>query len=425
MWSDYSQNLVEAVREPEDVATFRNRWPEKFRTICITQLSFVLDTPLDVLSEIENQTNAKDTPMKRFLSCTKRRLGSDLQPLKLTSILLDRLNYLIAVLEGTDALNVEGVFRKTGNLAQQRAVADALLHPDFNCTSFKWREYSAHELAGAFKSIISHLVQPLLTNGLAPFYLQAARLWGRNPIDDKDDQPVNINTLPLMERYAYSKQVNALRLLTLLLPQMHHSLLQRLLMLLHRVTTHVARNRMTPLALGTVFGPVFLPSVFSESFSASDNSQNQNPTTLKRDCQDAIALTTRMIELNSELFLFPTRLINDIRDNASPGTPGRLSETREKRLEPTGCSPYRRGHASRRSSSPINISFRYAHVGYGTPRMFRDVSNTTAVNTAPTSSGKMSSKNKFVETKLLRPKCQSVEEERVEEKGVVAHLNEQ
>lgn len=76
MWSDYSQNLVEAVREPEDVITFRNRWPEKFRSICVTQLSFVLDTPLDLLSTFENQNNVKNTPMKRLLSCTRRRLGS-------------------------------------------------------------------------------------------------------------------------------------------------------------------------------------------------------------------------------------------------------------------------------------------------------------------------------------------------------------
>ncbi|VDL20852.1 unnamed protein product [Hymenolepis diminuta] len=99
----------------------------------------------------------------------------DFQPLKLTSTLQYRLSYLMTVLENSGALGVEGIFRKTGSLTQQRAVVDALLHQDFNCTTFPWHEYSAHELAGALKSMISHLDQPLLTSGLIPFYLQAAK----------------------------------------------------------------------------------------------------------------------------------------------------------------------------------------------------------------------------------------------------------
>ncbi|KAM3175398.1 hypothetical protein ACTXT7_008604 [Hymenolepis weldensis] len=200
--------------------------------------------------------------------------------------------------------------------------------------------------------------------------------------------------MAVMERYTYSKQVNALRILVLLLPQMHKSLLQRLFTLLHRVTTQVARNRMSPLALGTVFGPVLVPSVFSESLTMVDGFQNKNSEILKRGCQDAITLATRMIVLNNELFLFPTRLINDIRDNASSKTPTRHSEAREKRSDSAWCSPYRRGYASRRSSSPINTSIRYAHIGYSTPQMFHDVSNTTAINASPVSTDKINTSSK-------------------------------
>ncbi|VDO05435.1 unnamed protein product [Rodentolepis nana] len=391
VWSNYSDNLMEAVKEPEDILTFRQKQPEKFKSICASQLSFVLETPFDILSDIENQNNIKGTPMKQLLSRTRRKLG-DLQPLKLTPTLLNRLNYLMAVLEDAGAHFVEGIFRKTGNLTQQRAVADALLLSDFNCTTFPWHEYSAHELAGALKSIISHLEQPLLTNGLIPFYLQAARLWNRNSLVVKDDESPNV---ALMKRYTYSKQVNALRILILLLPQMHKSLLQRLFALLHRVTSQVARNRMSPLALGTVFGPVLVPSVFSETFTVVDGFQNQNS-----DIQDAITLATRMIELNKELFLLPTRLINDIRDNNLPKTPTRHSKPREKRLESVWCSPYRRGHASRRSSSPINTNIRYAHIGYSTPQQFHDVSNTITTSSSPVSTEKINTCDKSIGAKL-------------------------
>nr|CDS32369.2 rho GTPase activating protein [Hymenolepis microstoma] len=399
-------------------------------------------------------------------------LLGDLQPLKLTSTLLNRLSYLMTVLENAGAHFVEGIFRKTGNLTQQRAVADALLLSDFNCTTFPWHEYSAHELAGALKSIISHLEQPLLTSGLIPFYLQAANgqfaavwstysenlmeavkepediltfrkkqpekfksicvsqlsfvletpfdilsdienqnnikgtpmkqllsrtrrklgLWDQNSLEVKDDESPD---MAVMKRYTYSKQVNALRILILLLPQMHKSLLQRLFSLLHRVTSQVARNRMSPLALGTVFGPVLVPSVFSETSTVVDGFQSQNS-----DIQDAITLATRMIELNKELFLLPTRLINDIRDNDSPETPTKHSKAHEKRSESAWCSPYRRSHASRRSSSPINTCIRYAHIGYSTPQMFHDVSNTIAASASPVSTDKINTSDKLIEAKL-------------------------
>ena len=67
------------------------------------------------------------------------------------------------------------MFRKTGSVAQQRTITEALLHPDFDCATFVWTEFSPHELAGALKSIISHLAQPILTNRLTPLFIQAAR----------------------------------------------------------------------------------------------------------------------------------------------------------------------------------------------------------------------------------------------------------
>lgn len=78
VWSNYSENLMEAVKEPEDILNFRTNRPEKFKSICASQLSFVLETPFNILSDIENQNNIKATPMKQLLSRTRRKFGGKL-----------------------------------------------------------------------------------------------------------------------------------------------------------------------------------------------------------------------------------------------------------------------------------------------------------------------------------------------------------
>lgn len=110
-------------------------------------------------------------------------------------------------------------------------------------------------------------------------------LWNQVSLEGKDAELPNLGDDPVMSQLMYSKQVNALRILTLMLPKLHRSLLKKLLALLHRVTDRVAQNRMSPLALGTVFGPVFVPTVFPESRSVasacSRNRVNLEHSTLK------------------------------------------------------------------------------------------------------------------------------------------------
>lgn len=70
-----------------------------------------------------------------------------------------------------------------------------------------------------------------------------------------------------MDLLAYGKQVKSLRLLVQLLPAANRSLLKQLLRLLGLVSEHVMQSRMTGVALGTVFGPVFVPSAFGEAIN--------------------------------------------------------------------------------------------------------------------------------------------------------------
>ncbi|KAL5111676.1 Rho GTPase-activating protein gacII [Taenia crassiceps] len=287
----------------------------------------------------------------RMFSRLRRCNGGDFRSLSLTPGLLERLTYLMSVLENTGGFQAEGVFRKTGSLAQQRTVTEALLHSDFDCTTFGWTEFSPHELAGALKSIISHLAQPLLTSTLTPLFLEAARLWRCEAVNRGGRE--DMSPLDLL---AYGKQVKSLRLLVQLLPAANRSLLKQLLRLLGLVSEHVMRSRMTGVALGTVFGPVFVPSVFGE---ATNGPQCKSSNSFKKNYQEAISLVTRMIELNDELFLLPTALLEDIRHNSKELLRPEAKERREDR-DALRCSPYRWGRHLRRSSSPLQTSIRFA-----------------------------------------------------------------
>ncbi|VDM17337.1 unnamed protein product [Hydatigera taeniaeformis] len=349
--SDYGRRLLEAVQETPEINDFRARCPGKFRSICFLHLSFAIDVPLNLFHECKNSDQIVNEPSGRRIFSRLWRNGGDSQSLSLTSGLLEKLIYLMTMLETTGGFQAEGVFRKTGSLAQQRSVTESLLNPDFDCTTFAWTKFSPHELAGALKSIIGHLAQPLLTSTLTPLFIEAIRLWGREAGTREGRE--NMSPTDLL---AYGKQVKSLRLLVQLLPAPNRSLLKHLLRLLGLVSEHVMQNRMTGTALGTVFGPVFVPSVFGEVINES---QCKNSNSFKKDYQEAILLATRLIELNDKLFLLPTALIEDIRHNSKESLSQEAEERQEDR-DTLRCSPYRWGRHLRRSNSPLQTSVRFA-----------------------------------------------------------------
>ncbi|KAH9285635.1 WW domain-containing protein [Echinococcus granulosus] len=379
--SDYGQRLLEAVQETPEINDFRIRCPGKFRSICFLHLSFAIDVPLDLFHEFNSSDRIGNVlSAGQMFSRSRRHNRGGLQSLPLTPGLLEKLIYLMTMLENTRGFQAEGVFRKTGSLTQQRTVTEALLHPDFDCTTFAWTDFSPHELAGALKSIISHLTQPLLTSALTPLFLEAARLWGCEAGGGGGREDMSP-----MDLLAYGKQVKSLRLLVQLLPAVNRSLLKQLLRLLGLVLEHVMQNRMTGVALGTVFGPIFVPSVFGEAINDPHCKDSNN---FKKGCQEAILLATRLIELNDKLFLLPITLLEDIRHNAKePLRPE--AKKRQEDKDTSRCSPYRWSRRSRRSSSPLQTSVRFASLSsvsasvtsLQTPpppgAVIRDVSSTT------------------------------------------------
>uniref|UniRef100_A0A0X3P0T6 Rho-GAP domain-containing protein n=2 Tax=Schistocephalus solidus TaxID=70667 RepID=A0A0X3P0T6_SCHSO len=236
----------------------------------------------------------------------------------LTAELATRLQHLICELASNGGSMSEGIFRKTGNLLRRRKVCEFLLHSDANPGAFDWRSFSPHELAGALKVCIAQLTPPLLTEKLMPLFFQTKDLWSSAPktmevCGDENQCPRAENPDSSLEQLAFGKQLKSFRLLAQLLPDSNRQVLKCLLHLLRQVIENEKCTRMTASALGTIFGPVFSPCMFDPSKSSVPPSATE--TVCRERCQDAIQLATRLIELNDEIFLLPTSLVEDIYKN--------------------------------------------------------------------------------------------------------------
>ncbi|KAF8572182.1 hypothetical protein P879_00249 [Paragonimus westermani] len=204
-------------------------------------------------------------------------------------VLAKNILTLMDALDTKARLSTEGIFRKTGNVVRQRTVrqrilsekalnVDALLEfheprpwkpPGRSYVtghSRKWiqsqlspqrplsPQINVHDLASGLKGVLYDLPEPLLTHRLLPLFVQVAGLTNGR----MDDRGNRTYLRPIEEKIASAKQLKALRLLCLLLPQSHSVLLKRLLILLTHTLEHSAVNRMTTDSLGTLFGPLLL-----------------------------------------------------------------------------------------------------------------------------------------------------------------------
>ncbi|KAF5405454.1 Rho GTPase-activating protein 19 [Paragonimus heterotremus] len=196
---------------------------------------------------------------------------------------------LMDALDTKTRLSTEGIFRKTGNVIRQRTVRQRILSDkSLNVDALleyheprPWKppgrayatghsrkciqsqlspqiplspQINVHDLASGLKGVLYDLPEPLLTHRLLPLFVQVAGLTNGR-IDDRGNRTY---LRPIEEKIAAAKQLKALRLLCLLLPQSHSVLLRRLLMLLTHTLEHSAVNRMTADSLGTLFVPLLL-----------------------------------------------------------------------------------------------------------------------------------------------------------------------
>lgn len=190
---------------------------------------------------------------------------------------------LVDFLARGDHMKAEGVFRKVGNVVRQREIARriltcntlvfplvpvpnsraalgeaSLLHVvDDNTSVPSCSDFSVHDYASSLKKILTAIQEPLLTLRLLPIFISVAELTKGNTDRNGERTPLQ----PMDLRIAKAKQLKAVRLLALLLPDRNQCLLKRLLDLLSKTLECTEFNRMTVDSLGTIFGPVlFAPA---------------------------------------------------------------------------------------------------------------------------------------------------------------------
>ncbi|TPP64385.1 Rho GTPase-activating protein 19, partial [Fasciola gigantica] len=205
--------------------------------------------------------------------------------------ILRNIMLVMDALDTPEHLSIEGIFRKTGNVVRQRLLRQRIASDKFsnvdsllNYTEPKpWRpagrntisknfgtrrgrnitrndsnasasQVNVHDLASGLKGVLYELPEPILSSRLLPLFAQVAALTAGR-IDDRGNR---VQLRPVEERIAGAKQLKALRLLCLLLPDTHCRLFQRLLRLLERTLDYSGSNRMTAESLGTLFGPLLL-----------------------------------------------------------------------------------------------------------------------------------------------------------------------
>lgn len=214
----------------------------------------------------------------RFRYFGKRKLSKETRTIDhqpITQEIINQMLPLIDYLNRDINIKQEGLFRKSGHLGRQKLLAEKLVSGENVKKELYSGLYCAHDCANVLKSLLSHLAEPILTERHYKAHCQ----------------------IPDMN--AESKQLQTLQLLLQLLPAKNRFLLQRLLLLLHKVALEPA-NKMTSDNLGTLFAPHLL---MPRQMSASE---------LKMAASDMSRMVTFMIDNVDKLFKLPEPVIRDI-----------------------------------------------------------------------------------------------------------------
>ncbi|XP_056439933.1 rho GTPase-activating protein 28 [Gadus chalcogrammus] len=141
---------------------------------------------------------------------------------------------LLCILEQT-GLDTEGILRVPGSAARLKFLRREL-NKKFSAGQFDWSTVRPQEASGLMKMFLRDLPSPLLTSMHLPAYTALLGI------------PSQVH------------QVQALHLLTLLLPEANRHLLKELLSFLGEVVSHQDRNRMSLWNVSMVIAPNLFPS---------------------------------------------------------------------------------------------------------------------------------------------------------------------
>ncbi|XP_026160259.1 rho GTPase-activating protein 19 isoform X2 [Mastacembelus armatus] len=226
------------------VEKLRHENPDVFLELVLSNITRLIDLPGTEFAQLLGEEGPK-TPTGgnggffRSFNFLKRKDKGVVFGTPLTETCIAQIYQLIEYL--SKHLHVEGLFRVPGNSVRQQALKELLNSgTDVDLAS---GDFHPNDVATLLKTFLGELPEPLLTHRHFHVHLKIADM-------TLFDEQGNKTAIPNKER-----QIEALQLLFLLLPQSNRSLLKLLLDLLYHTAKQQDKNKMSAFNLALMFAP--------------------------------------------------------------------------------------------------------------------------------------------------------------------------
>ncbi|XP_069023477.1 rho GTPase-activating protein 19 [Embiotoca jacksoni] len=226
------------------VEKLRHENPDVFLELVLSNITRLIDLPGTEFAQLIGEEGPK-TPTGgnggffRSFNFLKRKDKGIVFGTPLTESCIAQIYQLIEYLSKN--LHVEGLFRVPGNSVRQQALKELLNSgADVDLES---GDFHPNDVATLLKTFLGELPEPLLTHRHFHAHLKIADM-------TLFDEHGNKTAVPNKER-----QIEALQLLFLLLPQANRSLLKLLLDLLYHTAKQQDKNKMSAFNLALMFAP--------------------------------------------------------------------------------------------------------------------------------------------------------------------------
>ncbi|XP_037327909.2 rho GTPase-activating protein 19 isoform X2 [Pungitius pungitius] len=242
------------------VEKLRHENPDVYLELVLSNITRLIDLPGAEFAQLLGEEGPK-TPTGgnggffRSFNFLKRKDKGVVFGTPLTESCIAQIYQLIEYLSKN--LHVEGLFRVPGNSVRQQTLKDLLnsgVDVDLKCGDFH-----PNDVATLLKTFLGELPEPLLTQRHFHAHLKIADM-------TLFDEHGNKTSVPNKER-----QIEALQLLFLLLPQANRSLLKLLLDLLYHTARQQDKNKMSAFNLALMFAPHV---VWPRNMTATDLKDN-------------------------------------------------------------------------------------------------------------------------------------------------------
>ncbi|XP_029384334.1 rho GTPase-activating protein 19 [Echeneis naucrates] len=249
------------------VEKLRHECPDVFLELVLSNITRLIDLPGAEFSQLLGEEGPK-TPTGgnggffRSFNFLKRKEKGVVFGSSLTESCIAQIYQLIEYLSKN--LHVEGLFRVPGNSVRQQTLKELLNSgADVHLES---GDFHPNDVATLLKTFLGELPEPLLTHRHFHAHLKIADM---TLFDDQG----NKTEIPNKER-----QIEALQLLFLLLPQANRSLLKLLLDLLYHTAKQQDKNKMSAFNLALMFAPHVLWPRHMTAGDLKDNLKKLNST---------------------------------------------------------------------------------------------------------------------------------------------------